>query len=283
MISINHAETVVRGPVGAPCETPCVSAPFVSGLPACEGTEAGPPAASPLRRLRRRVPHAANAARENVAGNTTPRLDRVYAFSLLAFPPSKWERLLQHRQEWAPSGGRRPRCPAPSSAARLPAARPRAPGPERGRTEGAPASAGTQATRCPTAAHVQPDPPAVVRPAEDATCDGQPRGRAGGRRGAAVTGAPASRTRAPLRRPVGLSCHAGARTHGAGLPRLLQRCLGRPHPLPGVGPQRCLGPVVRPPAGPGAQASADTPLRASQRCCRVEPRPRTQHPLGPAA
>ena len=34
----------------------------------------------------------------------------------------------------------------------------------------------------PPAAHVQPDPPAVVRPAEDATYDGQPRGRAGGRR-----------------------------------------------------------------------------------------------------
>ena len=68
-------------------------------------------------------------------------------------------------------------------AVRFPVRRARA-GPSRahGRGRSARAKGAREQTRSPTAAHVQPDPPAVVRPAENATYDGQPQGRAGGRR-----------------------------------------------------------------------------------------------------
>jgi len=80
-------------------------------------------------------------------------------------------------------------------------------------------------------------PPADVSPAEDATYDGQPRGRAGGRQ---VRLLPALLRAGHARRYGGLSALRGTLSIAptASAPLLPQRRLGRPRPCQGVGPQR---------------------------------------------
>ncbi len=89
------------------------------------------------------------------------------------------------------------------------------PGTASGQRGSGPSGARTQGTRSPTAAHVQPDHPAAVSPAEDATYDGQRRGRAGERLSAgppvALPTGRASASRRPVRRP----CDDACRTLGA--------------------------------------------------------------------
>ena len=136
------------------------------------------------------------------------------------------------------------------------------------RMVGGEGSAGAQRprerTRSPTAAHVQPDPPAVVRPAEDATYDGQPQGRAGGRRERLL---PALLRAGHARRYGGLSALRDTLSIAPTAPGLPAPAapLGRPHPCQGVGPQRCLD-RTRPPGS--HEAGDDTPHRPPGRPTR---------------
>ena len=97
-------------------------------------------------------------------------------------------------------------------------------------------------------------------------------GTSGGETGAAVTGAPASRTRTGLRRPVGLSCHPVARTHGH-LLSLSAAPFGEASSLPGDGASALSGPDK---TTGSPTAGDDTPQRPPGRPYAMPPAPRTR-------
>ena len=104
---------------------------------------------------------------------------------------------------------------------------------------------GAQATRCPPLLTSSPTLPLSSGQRRTPPTTASPGDEPGGDDGGLGTGAPASPTRAHLRRPVGLSCQAPERTHRAAsqptaahLGRAFGLLAGRPQRCPGLGVPR---------------------------------------------
>ncbi len=130
--------------------------------------------------------------------------------------------------------------------------------------EAARAPARTELTRSPTAAHVQPDPPASRHPSGGRHLQRPAPGTSWGE----TSASPARVLLTPARASLTAACRPAV-PRSAYAPRAAPSGLdgppgGRPRPWQGVGPQRSLGAVVRAPGAHLVDQSRDTPQETRQ-------------------